>query len=134
MSQRKQATQGPISRSAAQTTEGGAALRGLADVAMVQAADFGKLHDLSRRRELDRPEARCVLVEREVGARLMVIAEIVGEDAAEVSLVEDEHVIQTLAPDRAGEPFREGVLPRALRRREDLLDAQALDVVPKLPT
>jgi hypothetical protein len=38
----------------------------------VQAADFGKLHDLPRRRKLDRPEVGCVLVESEVGARLMV--------------------------------------------------------------
>jgi hypothetical protein len=42
-------------------------LCGLADVAMMQAADFGKLHDLPRRGELDWPEsgaslssARCV--------------------------------------------------------------------------
>jgi hypothetical protein len=43
-------------------------LGGLADVAMVQATDFGKLHDLPRRRELDRPEVRRVLVEGELGA------------------------------------------------------------------
>jgi len=75
---------------------------------MVQAANFGKLHDLPRRRELDRPEVRRVLVEREVGARLMVIGEVAGQDAAEVSLAEDEHVVQTLAPDRADEPPRTG--------------------------
>jgi hypothetical protein len=31
----------------------------------------------------------------------MVIDEMAGQDAAEVSLSEDEHVIQALAPDRA---------------------------------
>jgi transposase len=35
---------------------------------MVQAADFGKLHDLSCRGELDRPEVGCILVECEVNA------------------------------------------------------------------
>ena len=84
---------------------------------MVQAADFGKLHDLSCHGELDRPEVGCVLVQREMGTRLMVVSEVAGQDAAEVSLAEDEHVIQALAPDRADEPFREGILPRALRRR-----------------
>jgi hypothetical protein len=86
----------------------------LADVAVVQAADFGKLHDLPCHRELDRPEVGRVLVQREVGTRLMVVAEVSGQDAAEVSLAEDEHVVQTLAPDRADEPLREGILPRAL--------------------
>jgi hypothetical protein len=69
----------------------------LADVAVVQAADFGKLHDLPCHRELDRPEVGRVLVQREVGPRLIVVAEVSGQDAAEVSLAEDEHVVQTLA-------------------------------------
>jgi hypothetical protein len=89
-------------------------LRSLTDVAMVQAADFGKRHDLTRRGELDRPEVWSVLVEREMGAGMVVVAEVSGQDAAEVSLAEDEHVVQTLAPDRADEPLREGILPRAL--------------------
>ena len=52
-------------------------LRGLAEVAVVQAADFGKLQDLSRR----------------------------------------------------GRPLREGILPWALRRRENLFDLHALQAV-----
>ena len=40
-----------------------------------------------------------VLVEREVRARLMVVGEVAGQDTAQVSLAEDENVIQTLAPD-----------------------------------
>jgi hypothetical protein len=82
----------------------GAGLCRLADVAVMQATDFGKLHDLPRHGERDRPEVGCVLVQRKVGARLMVVGEIAGQDAAEVSLAEDEHVIQALAPDRADEP------------------------------
>jgi hypothetical protein len=49
----------------------------------------------------------------------MVVSEIAGQDATEVALAEDEHVIQALAPDRADEPLHERVLPRALRRDED---------------
>ena len=109
-------------------------LGGLADVAMVQATDFGKLHDLPRRRELDRPEVRRVLVEGEVGARLMVIGEVAGQDAAEVALAEDEYVIQALTPDRADESFRERILPRAVRCRKHLLDPHALQAMPKLLT
>jgi hypothetical protein len=84
---------------------------------VVQAADFGKLDDLSCDGKLDRPEVGRVLVQREVGTRLMVVGEVLGQDAAEVSPAQDEHVIQALAPDRADEPLREGILPRAVRGR-----------------
>ena len=43
---------------------------------MVQAADFWKLHDLARRGEFDGPEVGCILVEREVSARPVVIREV----------------------------------------------------------
>jgi hypothetical protein len=98
---------------------------------MVQAADFGELHDLPCHGELDRPDIRRILVEREVGPRLMVIDEIAGQETAEVSLAKDEHVVQAFTPDRADEPLGERVLPRALRRRENLLDAHAFHAVPK---
>jgi hypothetical protein len=54
-------------------------------------------------RELDRLEIGCVYVQREMGMRLMVVGVVSGQDAAGVSLAEDEHVIQALAPDRASE-------------------------------
>jgi hypothetical protein len=75
---------------------------------MVQAADFGKLHDVARCGELDRPEVWSVLVEREMGARPVVVSEVAGQDAAKVSLVENEHVIQALALDRVDEPSTNG--------------------------
>lgn len=98
---------------------------------MVQAADFGELHDLARRGERDRPEVWNILVEREMGARPVIVSKIATQDAAEVSLAENEPVTQALTPDRADEPFREAILPRALRRREHLLDPHALQAVPK---
>ena len=112
------------------TTEG-LGLRSLTDVAMVQAADFGKLDDPARRGALDRPEVWSVLVEREMGARPVIVSEVAAQDAAEVSLAENEHVIQALAPDRAYEPLHERVLPGAVRRRENLLGPHALHAMPK---
>ena len=78
---------------------------------MVQAADFWTLRDFARRGELDGPEGGCVLVEREVRARLMVIGEVAGQDSAQVSFAEDEDVIQTLAPDRTDQALGERILP-----------------------
>ena len=65
-------------------------LRSLTDVAMVQAADLGKLHEPSCHGKLDLPSVGCVLVEREVRPRLMVIGEIGREETAEMSLAEHE--------------------------------------------
>src|SRR2546426_7117022 len=62
----------------------------------------------------------------------VIVGEVAGQDAAQVAFAENQNVIQTLAPDRADEPLREGILPRAVRGREDFLDPRALHSVPKL--
>jgi hypothetical protein len=49
--------------------------------------------------ELYRPDVRSVLAQREMGAHTVVVREVAGQDAPEVSLAENEHVIQALAPD-----------------------------------
>ena len=46
-------------------------------------------------------------------------------------LAQDEDMVQTLAPDRADEPFRERILPRTVGRGEDFIDAHALHSVPE---
>jgi hypothetical protein len=107
-------------------------LCGLAEVAVVQAADFWNLHDLASCGKLDGPGVGCVLVEREVGARLMVIDEVMGQDSAQVSFTQDENMVEALAPDRADQAFRERILPGAVRRREDFADAHALHAAPEL--
>src|SRR5436190_1879893 len=62
----------------------------------------------------------------------VIVGEVAGQNAPQVALAENQNVIQTLAPDRADEPLREGILPRAVRRREDFLDPHALHSVAKL--
>src|SRR5439155_17869945 len=71
-------------------------------------------------------------VEREMRASLMIVGEVAGQDAAQVAFAENQNVIQTLAADRADEPLREGILPRAVRSREDFLDPHAVHSVAKL--
>ena len=39
----------------------------------------------------------------------MVVGDVAGQDAVEVSLAENEHVIQTLAPDRSDHALGEGI-------------------------
>jgi hypothetical protein len=99
---------------------------------VVQAADLWQLRDLSRPGELNGPELGCILVEREVRATLMIILEVAGQDAAQVRLAENENVIQTLAPDRTDQALGERILPGAVRRREDFVDAHAFHAMPKV--
>src|SRR5205823_11846384 len=104
----------------------GAGLRRLAEVAVMQATDFGNLHDPARLGELDGPEVRGILVEREMRASPVIIGEVAGQNAAQVAFAENQNVIQTLALDRADEPLGERILPGAKRRRQDFTDAHAL--------
>ena len=70
----------------------------LANVAMMHAAGFRKLYNPARGGQLDRPEVWSILVEGDMRTRSVVVSEVAGQDEAEVSLAEHEHVIQALAP------------------------------------
>jgi hypothetical protein len=69
---------------------GGPGLRRSADVAMMQATDFENLHDPARVGELDGPDVRRILVEREMRARPVIVGEVAGQDAAQVAFVENK--------------------------------------------
>lgn len=75
---------------------------------MMQATAFRNLHDPARLGELDGPDGRRILVEREMSASPVIILEVAGRDAAYVPFAENENVIQTLAPDRTDEALGEG--------------------------
>src|SRR5438128_5564117 len=83
------------------------------DMSMMQATDFGNRHDRAHRRPLDRAHVWRILLEREVSSCAVIVREGAGQDAAQVAFAQHEDLVQTLAPDRADEPLREGVLPRA---------------------
>src|SRR5437899_9809477 len=86
----------------------GAGLRRLAEVAVMQATDFGNLHDPARLGELDGPEVRRILVDREMRASPEIGGEVAGQNAAEGAFAETQNAIQTRAPDRADEARRGG--------------------------
>src|SRR2546428_3282940 len=60
----------------------GAGLRRLADVAVMQATDFGNLHDPAHLGKLDGPDVRRILVEREMRASPVIVGEVAGHGAA----------------------------------------------------
>jgi hypothetical protein len=55
-----------------------------------------------------------------VRTRFVVEADVLGDDAPEGFLTEDENVVEQLSPERTGEAFSEGIhVLRAYRRAHD---------------
>ena len=101
-------------------------LRGLTIVAVMQATDLRRDEDLAGS-DTRRPAVRGVFAQAEMRAAPMVVGEIRAKHAAEMPVVEDDHVVQTLAANGADHALHVGILPRAERTRHDLGDAEAGD-------
>src|SRR4029450_12927834 len=68
-----------------------------------------------------------VVVKRLMWPRGVVVGEIRAQDAAEMGAVQNDDVIQALAPDGADPPFRERVLPGRSGGRAHLADPHVSD-------
>src|SRR6478609_5591431 len=55
----------------------------------------------------------------------MVVGQICSKDSAEMPLMDNDHVVQTLAPDRPDHAFNVRILPRTLRARHHFGDPEA---------
>jgi hypothetical protein len=95
----------------------------------VQAADLWEGNNVTCRGRLYRPRLRAILAEREMCTASVVVVEVRRQHTAQVTLIEDEDVIEAFAADRADDAFDIGVLPRRSRRGDDLLDGRRLDMV-----
>ena len=101
-------------------------LRRVSDVAVVETTDEGQGDDAAVHRRLDRARLGRILLEGEMSARAVVVAEVGSETTTKVSLVEDNHVVEKLTADGANHALGEGVLPGRAGRSENLGQAHAL--------
>jgi hypothetical protein len=62
----------------------------------------------------------------------VIVAEVAAQTTTQVSLVQDDHVVEQLTADRPDHALGEGVLPWRAWRSEDLGDADALHPSSKL--
>ncbi len=76
---------------------------------MVESADLGQSNDAAVLGRLDGAWLGRILVEREVRPRAVIVAEVAVQPPTEVSLVEDDHVIEKLTADGADHALGEGV-------------------------
>ena len=114
--------------------EGRLRLRRVAEVPVVEATDLGQGDHAAVLRWLDRARLRCILLEREMRPRAVVVAQVALQTTSQMSLVQDDDVVEKLAADGADHPLGERVLPGGAWCRKNLSDAHALHPSPKLAT
>jgi hypothetical protein len=84
----------------------------------MEATEYGDCVDPPLCRE--RSWNRLLVTEGLVRTRFVVKADVLGDDAPEVILTEDEDVVEQLSPERTGEAFSEGIhVRRAYPRAHD---------------
>ncbi len=57
----------------------------------------------------------------------VIVVDVLSQDSPEVPLVEDDHVVETLAANATHHPFDVRILPWRARRRPNLVDAESRD-------
>jgi len=82
-----------------------------ADVLVVQAADHGHGDDVSVVIGHDRAVVRGVLAQRQVGACGMIVRNVLSQNAMQLSLAEDDDVVETLPADGSDHAFAVRILP-----------------------
>src|SRR5437867_3705876 len=72
-------------------------LRCAADVAVVESADLGQGKDPSLRGWLNGTRLGSILLQCEMRAGAVVVAEVAAQTTTKVSLIQDDHVVEKLA-------------------------------------
>ena len=93
----------------------------------MQSAHERQFNDFALVGRFNRLRFRAVLGQRPMRAVTMIIAQIVGENAAQVVLVQLDDVVQAFPADGADQSFDHGILPRGTRRNELLFKTQVLE-------
>ena len=78
----------------------------------MESADLGQSNDAALRRGLDGARLGSILLEGEMGARAVVVAEVALQTTTEVSFIQHDDVVEELAADGPDHAFDEGILPR----------------------
>jgi hypothetical protein len=78
----------------------------------MQSADLGEGNNIACGGRLYATRPRAILVERQMRSGVMMILKIARQDVAQVTLVEDDYVIQAFTPDRPDQTLDIWVLQR----------------------
>ena len=101
---------------------------------MMESADLGQRTAAALLGWLNGARLGRILLEHEMGARAVVVAEVAAQTTTEVSLIEDNHVVEQFVSDGANDSLGERILPGRAWRSENLGQAHALHSSPELAT
>ncbi len=93
----------------------------------METADFRKLHGSPPRWRFDGTWLGRVLFEREMRSGSVIVVQIASQDPPQVTLAENDDVVQAFPTDRADDPLDVRILPGRARRDENLLDPQSMN-------
>jgi len=92
---------------------------------MVESTYLLKGDDLSELLPVHEPRLGRIFLEGKVRPGAIGVPAVVRKDSAEMPLVEDDNVFQTLSAQRSKESLRVGVLPRGARGNRHLMEAES---------
>ena len=78
---------------------------GEAFIAMVKPADLRNGDHLASVGRLDGANIRALFVEREMGPRAVIVIDVRDQDPAQMPLIDHDHMVKTLAANRADRPL-----------------------------
>ena len=58
---------------------------------------------------------------------MVVVTKVATQDSSQVALVEDDHMVETFAPNGTDDTLDIQILPRGTRCYENLLDTKSID-------
>jgi hypothetical protein len=79
---------------------------------LMQPIHFWNFPDRANLRPLYQPRQRTIHVQRPVRAPVMVILEVPGQEPPQMSLMQDDYVVQAFAANTPNEAFDIGILAR----------------------
>ncbi len=96
---------------------------------MMQAAESWRRDDFGSDRSAFCPFSACrsLLFQPEMRSVIEIIADVLGHEAFQMTLIQDDHMVEQIATAVANEAFRNTVLPWTAEAGSLGFDAQALD-------
>src|SRR5215831_3713778 len=100
---------------------------------VMEAANFRPGYYLTDLRWLDCSGMWAIHLEGKMRAKAVIVGDIRRELALEMPFVEDDDLIEHLAPDTPDEPLAGGILPGTARGSFDFFDAHGLEALLERP-
>jgi hypothetical protein len=103
-----------------------------ASIPMMQATHHGLGDDPATLRRFHRTRHRSIVAQTPMRPRMVIIIQIRGYNSSQMTLIQDDDMVQTLAAERANKAFAIRILPGRTRCRDHFLYPQARQAATRL--